>query len=96
VSYGSEEASRKRVRGMKPVARCGKGSRRDTAKQIEEGDDSTQEYIWTSTVYEVSSLRGALENLAALLIAVTITIWNFHTRAAAAQAGQSLASKARF
>jgi hypothetical protein len=81
---------------VRPVARCGKGSRRDTAKQIEEGDDSTQEYIWTSTVYEVSSLRGALENLAALLIAVASTIWNFHTRAAVVQAGQSLASKARF
>ena len=73
----------------------GKGSRRDTAKQIEEGDDSTGLCIWTSTVYEVSSLTSALENLAALTKAVGNTIWIYHTRAAVLQTGQSLASKAR-
>lgn len=39
---------------------------------------------------------GALENLAALMTAVTFTIWIYRTRAAAVKVSQSLASKARF
>ena len=41
-------------------------------------------------------MTGALEILAALMTAVSFTIWIDHTREAAVKASQSLASKARF